>query len=321
MAFKALLLATLALSQISSAQPFDIYRSPKLTDAEVCEMSAGNGDTTADRNTWNASGAALLLQTFLTTNGIEKWSHNFLVEYGAMGKQNSTPFSCTDVQSGICGPADDCVTYEPAEAYFVHMQMANLFQAMKKLQTQYMVNALSAISTGIHDIVGTFGVVKDDGSASIFNVLLGIAGSLSGMAGLVNSGAGVPKGVGMVKDALSLFVSVVNAGRNSVQPKTAADVQGEITATYGNMFTSLMGNVNETTEFIFGAPGAKAKRDINVWSVLQTSRIYYYFQDALWLDTDVTNHAMDIYSQNMGNRMVRSFCRFVLHASCANDVM
>lgn len=280
-----------------------------LSREDKCKLPWGRASPDEDKSTWVDSGAEKFLSDFLDGHGPLSWSRDLLTQTGAGGSQGGTQYSCIDIDSTTCGPPDDCLTYEPVEAFFVHTQMSNLFAALQKLQTRHIKDAVVAISSDIHQIVETFGVVKDDGSAAVLKGLLAVVGSLSGAAGAAG-GAG-SAGAPFAGAALSLFSAAVGYG--SPDPaKTAEAVQGEITDKYGQMFALAMGQINETVKVIFGGKEASLpnfKRrfvvdlDQNLRDI-QKDSIHQYFQDGVWLDPEAFNDAIDIYADNTKAKMV-----------------
>lgn len=285
--------------------------APAPSNEEKCKMPWGQGDADQDKTTWTNSGAEDFLSNFLHDKGNLHWSRDLLTQTVAKGSQGGTQFSCIDIDSTTCGPPQDCLTYEPVEAFFVHTQMANLFAALQKLQTRHIKDAVSAISSDIHQIVDAFGTVQDDGSAAVFKALLGTIGSLTGINSAIGT-AGTFKGAAFAGNALSLFSTIVGFGTGLDEaPESAEAVQGKITDKYGQMFTMAMGQINETVKVIFGDKEPKYKRkDVlgldDAVAKMDFNAVHKYFQDGVWLDPEVFNVAVDIYADNTKAKMVRN---------------
>lgn len=278
---------------------------PNLSDEEKCKLPWGKGDISQDRETWTKSGAGLFLGRFLDANGTLNWSRDLLTQTVAKGTQGGTQYSCTDIDSTTCGPPDDCLTYKPVEAWLVHTQMSNLFSALHELQERHIKNAISAISSDIHKIVQTFGVVKDDGSDAVFKALLAVIGSLTGIVGTI--GATGNEAAPFVGPVLGIFSAVVGYGTGN-SPKTAEAIQGEITYTYGQMFTLAMGQINGTVKKIFGETADQPPITKRLYDPehhpTASGAVYHYFKDAMWLDPQAYGSVIDLYSNNTNTKMV-----------------
>lgn len=273
-------------------------------------MSWNKGDGAQDRATWIDSGADGFLSNFLETKGVLNWARDLLTQTGAKGTQGGTQYICVDIDRTKCGPPQDCLDYQPVEAWYIHIQMNNLFTSLQKLQSLHIKDAVSAMESDMHDIANTFGVVQNDGSKEVFNALLGVVGSLTGIAGGIGAagGAAIP----LAGNMLSTFSGVVGYAKER-EPTTPEAVQGAITDTYGQMFVQAMSNINETVKVIFGdkvaeIPSLKRKVVVGTGDAIaqfQIDAVRKYFQDGLWLDDNTANKVIDLYAKNTQKKMVR----------------
>lgn len=279
-------------------------------DKGVCLMPWGRGDELEDRTTWIQSGASVYLRNYLDDHGVLNWSRDLLTLTSAKGSQGGTQFSCVDIDKSKCGPPQDCLNYEPVEAFYIHVQMNNLFTALQKLQSLHIKDSVSAIASDMYDIANSFGVVQDSGSKEIFNALLGVVGSLTGISGSIGAVAGGPA-VGIANGMLGSLSAVVGYAKES-SPKTAEAVQGAITNSYGKMFVQAMSQINDTVKVIYGENsgesfGFNRKRFKPAGEGIAQVRadyVYNFFQDGFWLDDSLSNSVINAYAKNTQTKMV-----------------
>ena len=134
--------------------------------------------------TWIASSAATWFLNFLNTNGAKNWSNKFFQAVIANGTQGGSTYDCIDMGKHQCpGPVNkECKTYTPPPAFYVHIQMGNLYGAYTKLWGAMVEDGIKNLASGIKEIVEEYGTPPKDENSGIVDMLVGIMTSLLGLA-------------------------------------------------------------------------------------------------------------------------------------------
>lgn len=139
-------------------------------DSAVCSLPFKTEDEAKD--SWKESGAADFLSEYLDDNGIEDWGNNMLtdtVQGGLMG----TTFDCANIEGlQSCGLPEDrkCETYDPPEAYLLHISLANMMAMYHNIYETLVEEQLNVIEDKSKEIEEAFGEPEIEG---IFPILIG----------------------------------------------------------------------------------------------------------------------------------------------------
>ena len=165
-----------------------IDRGDGLSQADrdkICKYDFASTDDNVLLDTWVNTGASKWFLSFLNGKGPDKWTDNFFQFVIADGTQGGSTFDCDHFGSSNCaGPGGTkCVTYTPPMAFYVHIQMANLYSAYNQMYYAWVKQSIEQLSRGIKDIVATWGTPPPEDNSMFLNMLVGILTSLAGLAG------------------------------------------------------------------------------------------------------------------------------------------
>ncbi|KAF5982347.1 acetylxylan esterase [Fusarium bulbicola] len=227
---------------------------------EICGYKYQTNSTDVMHKTWKDSGSADWWDKWIHTNGAEAWSDHFFMQ--VMNQPGGSTFDCNKLSSDSCGlPAGkNCSDYIPPQGFYMHFQIANLFNAFKTLWMDSIENSIVQLSTGIKEIVKEYGTPPHQDNGDFLNMLVGILTSLAGF------GAEKALFTGDMTSFAGIFASM-SAGSSwetTVSPETLNE---DLEMAYGDMFRKV---VNST----------------HTW-------------DGDWLSKDITSPAIDHYLEQV----------------------
>ncbi|KAJ3503350.1 hypothetical protein NM208_g16531 [Fusarium decemcellulare] len=122
-----------------------------LTNA-ICGLDFNTTDATALTSRWIQSGAATWLLNFLNEYGAEDWTDDFFMKVFDL---NAPTYDCGSLLSGNCpGPLNTkCKEYIPPPAYYVHLQIGNLYSALDQIWAGMVTNGIDNLAEQINEIV------------------------------------------------------------------------------------------------------------------------------------------------------------------------
>jgi hypothetical protein len=244
--------------------------------------------------TWKDSGAADWWKKWIHDNGAKDWSDKFFQQVIADGEQGGSTFDCTALSSSNCpGPAaKSCRTYTPPQAFYMHLQIGNLFDGFNAFWMETVEDAIGQLSSGIKAIVSEYGTPPQEENSDFLNMLIGILTSLAGF------GAAKPLLTGTMTSFAGIFTAM-GAGTSweeTVSPETLND---KLEIAYGNMFNNVMNSTKGFVGHIFGGVPPKGWSDDKM-----TEYVYDFFKDADWLSKDITKPAMKTYIEQVHSKWV-----------------
>jgi chitinase len=255
----------------------------------ICGYKFDSKDPDVVRKSWKDSGAADWWEDFIYDTGAEDWSNKFFQEVMADGKQGGSTFDCTEFILGNCpGPGTKaCNTYHPPEAFYMHIQIGNLFDAFEKIWMDTVEQAIKELSKGIKQIVKDYGTPPTDSNGAFLNMLVGILTSLAGF------GVTSPMIAGPTTALAGMFASMGSgiAWDEQVTPDTLND---KLESAYGEMFETVMKKSQDFIEKLF-------RGDVlSNWSgggvpKVRAQYVYNFFKDADWLSKEITTPAVKNY--------------------------
>lgn len=218
------------------------------------------GDAEEGKDAWKSSGAGDFLADYLEDHGVEGWANDFLKDT-VKGGLNGPTFDCSNIQeiSSCSLPQErSCGTYDPAEAYFVHISIANLNSLFHTLYLTLIDQELDDFVSRATDIEDEFGNPDTEG---LFPMLIGsfvlgaaatgpfwvLGAPMTAMVAVLNLAAGVVESQGDVTESLEKTIEITYTRfRDSLEATAEAITSGD--------FDDLEG-VDDTTEFILDAFG------------------------------------------------------------------
>ncbi|KAL6886462.1 hypothetical protein HDV57DRAFT_390273 [Trichoderma longibrachiatum] len=259
----------------------------------ICTLKFQNDDAspmTPDEleATWKNSGAEKWFRSFLDDHGAENWSSKFFKAATAGGIQGGSTYDCTHMNSGNCpGPLGTaCVTYNPPSAFFVHIQMGNLYSAYERLWFNMITDGITELSSGIKDIVSKWGTPPKEDNEAIIDMLVGILKSILG---------GVSEKDAALSGPLGFFGEVMDE-ITKVDPPDPSELEDELDIAYGSWFTGVMHGFNDSSNRVFsGAKPDDYDGSAEDW-------VWTRFQHGQWLDSDVVGKVVDEYSKSVQNK-------------------
>ncbi|KAM0209841.1 hypothetical protein ACHAQD_011018 [Fusarium lateritium] len=251
---------------------------------DICGHNFGSEDIEVIRESWKESGAADWWKDFIMKTKASDWSNKFFQQVMADGTQGGSTYDCTRFTIGNCpGPGNKaCSTYNPPEAFYMHIQIGNVFNSFEKLWMTTVENAIEDLSTGIKTIVDAFGTPPPEDNVSFLNMLVGILTSLAGF------GAVAPLVAGPATAFAGIFTSL-GAGMDWEEEVSSATLNDKLENAYGQMFKKVMDTSQNFVESLFrGEQIDGVDKDATEW-------VYDFFKDANWLSKNITNPAIDQY--------------------------
>ncbi|KXH43411.1 hypothetical protein CSAL01_05203 [Colletotrichum salicis] len=245
------------------------------------------------KNTWEKSGAGASLVKWFETNSPGTWSTNYLA------KVLNTQVTCGDIFSSCAGPAKSCSEYNPPEAFYVHMQIANMHDGMFKFWGMMVNDNVTAVGSDITTIVDKFGTPKDD-TSTILNMLIGLSTSLAGVGGTIsdalpgNTGAGV---LGKFVNPMTLFAGVIAIAATTAENVPEVDpagLQQNLKDSYSSMFYRISNHCKIALNSVINGEtiprvGEEGMRDY----------ILHHFDDGAWLSSEWVNDLIVMMATNV----------------------
>ncbi|KAJ4235468.1 hypothetical protein NW757_013509 [Fusarium falciforme] len=236
---------------------------PEVLVNEICNLDMDTEDTKALTSRWIQSGAATWFLNFLRERGAERWTDKF---FKKVMDQSSLNFDCTAVLSGHCsGPGEK--------------------------------------TSRIKEVVETYGTPPESKNALILNMFVGVLTSLAGMSGHV-SDISPGSTMGKFANPLTVFSGIfaqASAADGSVKRITPENLNHDLEKAYGNMFTAVMGQLNDTLLTVFGGvlPEGWSKDDIS-----PEDYVWIHFAKGEWLNYHLKDEAVNLYVSNTQDRFV-----------------
>ncbi|KAF5574913.1 glycoside hydrolase family 18 [Fusarium subglutinans] len=255
---------------------------------DICKYKFDQEEASEVSLTWFSSGAAYWFREWLFKNGAEKWTDKFFKDVIAGGKQGSSTFDCKDLGSTTCtGPGTTpCTTYTPPMAFYVHVQIANMFSAFHKIWAKSVNFSIQQLSSGIKDIVKEYGDPPADDRGMILNMLVGI---LTAGAGV---GAASPGIAGTLTFFSGAFASA-SANSGSFSPKvTADDLENDLENAYGTVFSAVL---NATNGYVEDVLSGKLPSNMQGGGLTAEDWVFTRFAMGAWLSEPLITKAMNAY--------------------------
>ncbi|KAG7409901.1 Multidomain esterase [Fusarium oxysporum f. sp. rapae] len=254
---------------------------------EVCGYTYQTSSTDVMHKTWKESGSADWWDKWIHKNGAEAWSDHFFMQ--VMNQPGGSTFDCNKLSSDSCGLPEgkNCSDYIPPQGFYMHFQIANLFNAFRSLWMDSVENAIEQLSSGIKTIVQEYGTPPHQDNGDFLNMLVGILTSLAGF------GAEKALFTGTMTSFAGIFASM-SAGSSwetTVSPETLNE---ELEMAYGDMFRKVMNSTKTFVPFIFNGSLPKGWNDKQM-----TEYVYDFFKDGDWLSKDITSPAIDHYLEQV----------------------
>lgn len=281
---------------------------------DVCKYPFDVEDPEKLSLTWISSGAMEWFLNFLNENGADKWSDKFFKKVIAGGTQGGSTYDCNHMNSGQCpGPLNNlCEDYSPPMAFYVHLQMGNLYTAYQRLWAGMITDGIQELSSGIKDIVDTYGTPPKDNYAAILSFFVGVMSSLVGIGGEIDS-KNPGKGLGKFANPLTFaagLLTQMSADTNNWDTIDPEELNDKLEQAYGQMFEGVMDGLNDTATRIFEGTlpegwGKEISAEEWVWT---------QFADGAWLNKDYVGELVDAYVENVKTKFVCSQNTFELHS-------
>ncbi|KAG8360039.1 hypothetical protein FVEN_g2141 [Fusarium venenatum] len=216
---------------------------PQELKDDICKYKYDYEDEGEVFKAWFQSGALNWFTAWLKKNGAKNWTDKFFKDVIAGGKQGSSTFDCKDLGSTTCtGPgATPCDTYTPPMAFYVHVQIANMFSAFHKLWMKNINFSIKQLSSGIKEIVKEYGDPPKDDRSMLLNMMVGI---LTSGAGLSAGSAGLAGGITFFSGAVA---SIAANGDLFGDKVTVDDLNDDLENAYGTAFSAVL---NATTGYV-----------------------------------------------------------------------
>ncbi|EXK87540.1 hypothetical protein FOQG_08887 [Fusarium oxysporum f. sp. raphani 54005] len=260
---------------------------------KICKMNFDSKDQAKISETWTKSGAAQWFKDFITKNKAENWTDKFFKAVIAGGQQGGSTMDCKDLGSTTCvGPgATACTTYTPPEAFYVHVQISNLFSALHKIWTKSVNFSIDQLSGGIKDIVDKYGEPPSDDRALILNMLVGI---LTSGAGLGAKAPGISGSLTFLSGAFAQ--ASANSGSFS-KVVTKEDLKDDLENAYGKVFGAIL---NVTNGYVEGVLSGKLPDEIK--DTTAEDFVLDNFDQGQWLSEPAVTEAMKTYVEGTHNK-------------------
>lgn len=223
-------------------------------DVDVCQLPFETAEE--GQSSWDSSGAEEFLSQYITSHGVDGWANHILKDTVSGGLQGQT-FDCENIQeiSSCSLPMDrSCETYDPPEAYFVHISIANLNSLLHTLYLTLIDEELDDFVSKAEEIEDAFGSPEEEG---LFAILIGsfvmgaaaagpmwVAGApMTAFVGILNVAAGAAANGGDVTEDLETTIKVTYTRfRDYIEATSKAIMSGD--------FTALGGHVDDYLAFI-----------------------------------------------------------------------
>lgn len=239
---------------------------------ELCALPFNSDSVEAAADTWTRSGAGTYMQNFLTDSGTDNWVDRMFQATIGGGRQGGSTYQCSSFPSpGLCTtPGHNlCEDYKPPPMFYVHIAIANFYNAFYRIHEALQDDMLSRLTSGVKGVVATFGPPASDVNA------LGI---LSGSLVFASAFAG-PFGA-----PFSFFIGMIGVTSNAMpQPKTPMDFEHNLEKSLGHFYEAFQGSLEDTVKNFFSGSGSPV------------NYVTEKFDDGVLLDNKVLTKAVDIW--------------------------
>ncbi|KAM0547281.1 hypothetical protein ACHAPJ_010416 [Fusarium lateritium] len=269
-----------------------------LKDA-ICDLDFTVTDPDVLTSRWLQSGAATWFINYIDQQGAEGWANKFFIRV-----KNSTTveYNCAKIESENCPlPKDkDCPSYFPPSAFYVHYQMAGLYDAMKQIWNSMIESSVGTLTTQIPDIVDTYGTLKEDENSLILNMFVGVLTSLAGISGGIQDvtpGNALGKFVNPLTAISGVFAQAA-AADGSVKGITPEELERALDKNWGQMFKAVMKSIHNTLDNVFNGKVPEG------WEgdITPEDYIKIWFLKGEWMNINVINEMVELYVANTKQR-------------------
>ncbi|KAF5001515.1 hypothetical protein FGRMN_986 [Fusarium graminum] len=253
---------------------------------KICKWTFDSEDQDKTSEAWTKSGAAKWFKEWFSKNKAKNWTDSFFKAVIAGGSQGGSTFDCKDLGSTTCtGPGTTpCSSYTPPEAFYVHVQIANMFSGFHKIWTKTINFSIQQLSGGIKDIVDKYGEPRSDDRALILNMLVGI----------LTSGAGLGASSTAISGSLTFFSgAIAQAAANSgsfSQQVSKEDLNDDLENAYGKAFTAVLNATNGYVESVLSGAVPSTIKDTSAEDWVLSN-----FDQGQWLSEPYVTKAMKTY--------------------------
>lgn len=266
-------------------------------DGGICGYSYHGMTQATLKATWINSGAEEWFSNFIDKNGVSDWSNNYFRV--ATGKTGGSPYTCTDLHSGTCpAPSVTCTDYTPNEAFFVHVQIANMHSAFHQVWELFVENAVENLSSGIKDIIDTYGTPPEDDTPMVLNMLVGIFTSLAGIGGFIPATsflAGVANPLTLMA-GITAMAAVKASDSEGMDPD---DLNDELEKVYGHMYKHVVQTLGATVTSMFAGTGTEGVEDSDLPAWIKGQ-----FKDGAWLSGSLVTNLTNAYTASITSKFV-----------------
>ncbi|KAE9373753.1 glycoside hydrolase family 71 protein [Stipitochalara longipes BDJ] len=234
-------------------------------------------------NTWTASGAGTYLSTFLTKKGADGWLLNFFETVVNCGDSpGGSTFDCHDIKASSCAVPNDCTTYCPPEAFFIHESVSNLFHVYQSFYQSITNQAVIQLSSTINNISDTF-APPDTSLAELFSIVGGVLTTVAGVSTFI--GDFDLDTVGAVGDGVAVFAAMfadtaIGGGSQSSETERLDEI-------LGSTLESVFSSVNSTINKVFAPTAGNGNQKF----------IESFFLDGAFVDSQITDNLVDTTTQ------------------------
>lgn len=281
-------------ASVPTSPPNGILDPPVPTATGVCALAWSSGDAGKDNATWYDSGAADWFYDFLMgVYPLKGWPNIFFEK--VLGTAGTT-IDCIDYDSPGCEPpaATACTSYNPPEAFFVHLSMSNLYKSMLGFHSDLSDMVDEGLTGVIASITSTF-AAPDPEDQLILSVLSGAIATISGVS-LTISHFGA-ESLAVVGDSLAVMAAFFTD--LALQP-SGDSVSDKLTQLLGAAVVSLKADMVEVAKGVFDPDMPPTHTPANS----QIEYIASRFRNGAWLDNQVFGKAMKYYSESVQNTLV-----------------
>ncbi|KAM7212941.1 hypothetical protein V8F06_011696 [Rhypophila decipiens] len=261
----------------------------------VCALEWNSGNVATDNATWHNSGAADWFYDFLAhLYPLKAWPNElFKKVLGTAG----TTIDCINYDAPGCEPpaATACSSYNPPEAFFVHISMSNLYKSMLGFHSDLSDMVDEALTGAIADISATF-AEPDPEAQMILNILSGAIATISGVS-LTISHFDV-ESLAVLDDSLAVMAAFFTD--LSMQPSSGT-VRDALTELLGDAIVSLKDDMIRVANNVYNPAPPPSHQPVNSFN--QQKYIAGVFANGAWLDNQVFGLAMQVYSRSVQNTL------------------
>ena len=268
---------------------------PQELKDNICKQKFDYEEEWEVSNAWYSSGAGTWFEEWIKKNGGDNWTDKFFKSVIAGGKQGGSTFDCKSLGSTTCTGhgTTPCTTYTLPMAFYVHVQIANMFSAFHKIWVDSINFSIQQLSGDIKDIVEEYGDPPKDDRGTILNMLVGI----------LTAGAGIGAASSEIAGGLTFFAgAIASASANSdsfSQKVTPEDLNDDLENAYGKAFTAVLNTTTGYVENVLSGrlPDNKQDQDLTDWVLAQ-------FSQGQWLSEPMVTKAIDTYIEGTHKKWV-----------------